>query len=68
MSKYKAVFHMHGFVKELEMSGEPAIDVGFPMPAATSTEPRKTVSLYFKLLAFDGEVAQYNFYGSREMR
>jgi len=68
MDKYKAIFYMHGFTKEVDMSGTPGIDVGFSLPADTTTEKNKSLSIYFKLMSFDGEVANYHFYGSREMK
>jgi len=65
MPKYKAVFNFSGWEKEIEMEGTPAIDTGFALVGDASVEDAHNVSLYFRLISFDGEVATYHFYGAR---
>ena len=68
MNKYTAVFYMHGFTRQIEMIGEPARDVGFPMSVDPTIDNKyKSISLYFKLQSFNGKIANYIFYGSRGM-
>lgn len=68
MSKtYKAIFSMNGFIREMELSGEPGIDVGFPVSGDSDLSKRGSLSLYFRLTSFDGKIAHYLFYGWRDM-
>lgn len=66
-SEYKAVFSMHGFTREISMTGAPSVTCGFPFSGGSDTSDKKSLSVYFKLASFDGETAHYIFYGWREM-
>lgn len=73
MSKatYTANFSMQGFIRSEKMSGEPPMTVGFSFPSMTAIhDPKKSnlsLSVYFKLMSFDGLVANYVFYNWRQM-
>lgn len=65
---YIAAFNLHGFTKNVTMSGEPPATFGFPFPVDASLDTTKqSLSAYFRLTRFDGKIATYSFYGWRKM-
>lgn len=65
---YTAEFHMAGFTRNIEMSGTPPPDCGFPIPVIANTDSSKSLSVYFRLRQFDGKTAYYEFYDCRIMK
>lgn len=68
---YTANFSMQGFERSDVLSGEPAPTVGFSFPSmAMLHDPKKSnisLSVYFRLMSYDGRVAHYVFYNWRQM-
>jgi hypothetical protein len=68
---FTAEFNLQGFKLKKEMRGTPAPEYGFSFPSMTAmhdrTKSNRSLSVYFRLLHFDGRLATYTFYDWRDM-